>query len=125
MSNHKCNIVMYGNYFKFEEFVVTQCNDDNTPSSSNHLSNLACLWDTLNQVREKFGQPIVINSAYRTPSVNKQVGGAKRSLHMEGRAADIRPELITSFSLSVLWDVLQEFEWKELIQYPTFIHVAI
>lgn len=115
---------MYENYFQFKEFVVTETNLDNTPASSYHLGNLACLWDTLNQVREKLGQPIIINSAYRTPQVNKQVGGAKRSLHMQGRAADIRTK---PMYMDALWSILNsgEFEFTELIKYSTFYHVAI
>ena len=34
--------------------------------------------------------PIIINSAYRSPQVNKAVGGAQNSNHLTGCAADIR-----------------------------------
>ena len=34
--------------------------------------------------------PIIINSAFRSETVNKAVGGAKNSNHMSGCAADIR-----------------------------------
>lgn len=35
--------------------------------------------------------PIHVNSGFRSESVNKAVGGAKNSAHIEGRAADIIP----------------------------------
>lgn len=115
---------MYGNYFKFQELVCTETGLDNTPSTDNHLSNLASLWNTLNYLRHELGRPIVVNSAYRTEAVNKQVGGAKRSLHMQGRAADIRCEPLY---MEELWSILQKEKdnFSELIKYPTFFHIAL
>lgn len=41
--------------------------------------------------RESGGEaPILINSGYRSPMLNRAVGGATRSNHLEGCAADIR-----------------------------------
>lgn len=116
---------MYGNYFKFEELVCTQTGLPNHPDSDSHLANLASLWNTLNYLRHEFGYPIIVNSAYRTDAVNKQVGGAKRSLHKQGRAADIRPK--DSSLLPKLWSLLQKDKdnFSELIRYETFIHLAI
>lgn len=115
---------MYGNYFTFEELTSTQTGLYNCPVDDAHLANLASLWNFLNSVREKFGHPIVINSAFRSPQVNKQVGGAKRSLHMQGRAADIRcaPE-----HMSDLWFILagEKDNLSELIDKKTFFHVAL
>ena len=49
------------------------------------------LIEILDAVEDKFGgRPLVVMSAYRTPSVNRHVPGAARwSLHMLGWAADI------------------------------------
>ena len=41
-------------------------------------------------IREHFGKPVTITSAYRTPAHNAKAGGAKFSQHLYGRAADIR-----------------------------------
>lgn len=43
----------------------------------------------LQQIRDYFNQPIIINSAYRTESHNKKVGGSPNSQHLKGTAADI------------------------------------
>lgn len=116
---------MYGNHFTFEELVKTSTGLPNSVDTDSHLANLASLWNSLNFVREKFGKPIIVNSAFRTPQVNKQVGGAKRSLHMQGRAADIRPKDLKD--LDVLWKQLyaDKDNYSELIRYETFIHIAI
>lgn len=39
--------------------------------------------------RKMWGRPMVLNSVYRCPTHNKTVGGAERSYHMQGRAADV------------------------------------
>ena len=115
---------MYVNYFTFKEFIKTDTSLDNSVTSSTYLANLACLWDYLNNLREKLGSPIYINSAYRTPAVNKQVGGAKRSLHMQGRAVDIRtkPEYMSKLRCLLAQN---KDDLSELIDYGTFFHIAI
>jgi hypothetical protein len=46
--------------------------------------------DKLQALRNKLGAPMIINSAYRSPEHNRNVGGAKGSKHMEGIAFDVR-----------------------------------
>lgn len=48
------------------------------------------LVEILQNVREHFGKPVNINSAYRTPTYNKKVGGSTYSQHQYGTAADIK-----------------------------------
>ena len=48
------------------------------------------LVQVLQSIRDHFGSPVVITSAYRTAAHNKAVGGAAYSQHCYGRAADIR-----------------------------------
>jgi uncharacterized protein YcbK (DUF882 family) len=43
----------------------------------------------LQSIRDHFGKPVTINSAYRTEAKNKAVGGATYSQHKYGLAADI------------------------------------
>lgn len=50
------------------------------------------LVDYLQQIRNHFGKAVSINSGYRCPKHNASVGGASRSNHMDGEAADIRVE---------------------------------
>lgn len=115
---------MYGNHFTFEELISTQTGLYNIPVDDSHLANLASLWNFLNYVRDELGYPIYINSAFRSPMVNKQIGGAKRSLHMQGRAADIRcaPE-----HMSDLWFILanEKDNLSELIDKGNFYHIAL
>lgn len=44
----------------------------------------------LQRIRDHYGKPVSISSAYRTEAYNKRIGGAARSQHLYGTAADIR-----------------------------------
>ena len=52
-----------------------------------NLKNL-CKW--LEVLRDRSGGPVRINSGYRSPQLNKKVGGVANSNHLTGCAADIR-----------------------------------
>jgi uncharacterized protein YcbK (DUF882 family) len=47
-----------------------------------------CAW--LEELRVRAKTPIVINSGYRSPQLNKKVGGSPTSNHLTGCAVDIR-----------------------------------
>ncbi len=54
-------------------------------------ANLTALGEhILDPLREAWGAPIIVTSGYRCPKLNKAVGGASKSQHMYGQAADIR-----------------------------------
>lgn len=46
----------------------------------------------LQKIRDHFGKPVYISSAYRCPTWNKEVGGVSGSYHLRGQAADIKVE---------------------------------
>ena len=47
-----------------------------------------CAW--LEELRVRAKTPIVINSGYRSPQLNKKLGGSPTSNHLTGCAVDIR-----------------------------------
>ena len=47
-----------------------------------------CAW--LEELRARAKTPIVINSGYRSPQLNKKMGGSPTSNHLTGCAVDIR-----------------------------------
>ena len=62
---------------------------DNTPGKA-AVVNLQNLVDTLlDPIRAAWGKPIVVNSGYRCPELNRSIGGAANSQHTKGQAADI------------------------------------
>lgn len=61
------------------------------------------LVETLQQIRDHFGKPVTINSAYRNATYNKKVGGASKSQHVYGTASDIvvkgvKPEEVAQYA---------------------------
>lgn len=60
---------------------------DNTPSSE-VIANLRRTAELLELVRSLFGKPVIVTSGYRSPAVNRAVGGSMHSQHMIGQAAD-------------------------------------
>lgn len=86
-------------FLKSEFFTLTELTKSTT-AQKHHLSNdpdnrvienlqYGCDM-VLDPLRRMLGKPIVITSGYRSPIVNKLVGGVKNSWHQSGNAADIR-----------------------------------
>lgn len=73
----------------------------------------------LQKIRD-VGGVVTINSAYRTPSHNKAVGGASNSYHLYGRAFDIVSEKLSTTDICNLANTLGV---KGIIKYPSFVHI--
>ena len=63
---------------------------DNTPDAQAKANLTALVANVLDPLREKWGAPIVVTSGFRSVKLNRAVGGAARSQHCKGQAADIR-----------------------------------
>ncbi len=56
------------------------------------IANLKRVCEWLEVLRKRYGAPIIINSGYRSPQLNKKIGGVASSNHLTGCAVDIRVE---------------------------------
>lgn len=79
------------------------------------------------RIRFVVNEPLIINSAYRTASWNKKVGGSPRSQHLLGKALDIRPPKNVSAALfyELLKERHKEFGIRGLGKYKDFVHCDI
>ena len=78
-------------HFLLGEFTKTKHKtaDGNIPSHV-VIENLKRLCPWLEELRRRYNEPIIINSGYRSPAVNKLAGGSNTSNHLTGCAVDIR-----------------------------------
>jgi len=98
---------------------------DNTPGPIAY-QNLVRLANFLEEVKKVLGgKPVMINSAYRGPEVNKHVGGSKNSQHMVGCAADIRVPGMTPNEVCKAI-IASELQYDQLIrEFDSWTHISI
>ena len=92
------------------------------------LCNIKDLADNLQVLRDFLGEPIRINSAYRSPAHNKAIGGVKNSQHVLGKAADIKVKDIETKDLYLIIESLiidGQMTDGGLGLYDTFVHYDI
>lgn len=74
----------------------------------------------LQQIRDYFDKPVIINSGYRTAAYNKKVNGASNSYHLYGTAADIRIDGVTPLMTAAFSESIGV---KGIGMYGSFVHV--
>ena len=68
----------------------------------------------LQPIRDHFKQPVRVNSGYRSPKLNKHIGGSKFSQHMLGEAADIEIPGMSNLMLAK-WITGSDIQFDQLI----------
>ena len=77
-------------HFSLGEFTKSSYPEVYNIPSHVAIENMKRVCGWLEVLRDRYGQPIVINSGYRSPQLNKKVGGVSTSNHLIGCAVDIR-----------------------------------
>lgn len=83
--------------------------------------------NVLEPIRILVRTPIIITSGYRSPQVNRLVGGVDNSQHMSGCAADFHVKGYNHFMMyKVFLYIFNTLEFDQLIYYPSknIIHVS-
>jgi len=77
----------------------------------------------LQKLREQFGNPLKVNSGYRSREHNRRVGGAKRSMHLEF-ATDIAPTKNNTMDvLDEIAGLAEDLGFSGIGRYKTFVHL--
>ena len=104
-------------HFKEAEFACNHCgklHPDGVPQE---------LIDALERIRTHYGVPVNINSGYRCPTHNANVGGAPNSLHLQGKAADFWMKGVSP--AQVYSDIDPHWPNGGLGKYDTFTHIDV
>ena len=62
---------------------------NNTPNDTARRTLINLVENILDPLRSEYGKPIIVNSGYRSMTLNNAVGGSSTSQHLAGEAADI------------------------------------
>lgn len=63
---------------------------DNKPKDPAIIEKLQVLCEkVLQPIRDHYSMPVIINSGYRSPELNKAIGSSSKSQHTKGEAVDI------------------------------------
>ncbi|KXJ61637.1 MAG: serine/threonine protein kinase [Alteromonas sp. Nap_26] len=76
----------------------------------------------LNWLREYFGEPVTVTSGCRCVAHNAAEGGAKKSFHLTGKAADVK---VKNVPAREVFEALAENFPDEygFIEYSTWVHI--
>lgn len=113
-------------YFKEGEFAC-KCCGQLPPSVRENIE--ALVDNVLDPARQKYGGPVLVNSGYRCVAHNQKVGGVRRSQHLVGEAADVRPSANENHNENenlkrLARIIVENGQFDQLILYPTFLHVS-
>ncbi len=99
---------------------------ENEPGSV-EIENLKRLAATLELVRYALGCPVIITSGYRCPEVNRNVGGASSSMHVQGLAADfIAPGFGTPYQVAKKLMGVDAIKFDQLIhEFGRWVHLGL
>lgn len=116
-------------YFTIAELTASNYaekhNIDNTPSKAVNERLVELITHALDPIRENFGKPMIVTSGYRSPRLNKAVGGSITSDHQRGCAADFTIPSVSN--LEVCRWIEENLEFRQCIYEfgeSGWIHIA-
>lgn len=98
------------------------------PMPDDVKQNIQKLANSLQVLRDHLGKSITINSGYRSPEHNAKIGGVRNSQHVQGKAADIAVQGMTTRQVAT--EIEKLIASGQMLQgaigiYPTFVHYDI
>lgn len=119
--------------FTFYEMTATRhrrLQAENRRSAEEYRIALKATAEMLQVIRDHYNRPVVVHSAFRSAALNKAIGGAARSQHLTGQAADFH---VDGVPLREVFDWIRSesgIAFGQLILegpsgHPTWIHLSL
>ena len=109
---------------------ATRLGVDNTPNDE-QLTNMELVAEKVFEpLREWVGGPIKINSFFRSPDLNKAIGGSSKSQHCNGQAMDIDDNYDNATNAEMYHWIKENLDFDQLIwefgddDNPNWLHVS-
>jgi len=103
---------------------------DNEPNEE-QLSNMKLVAEKIFEpVRTHFKVPIKVNSFFRSPNLNKAIGGSTKSQHCKGQAIDIDDTYGKIKNSDIYWWIKENLDFDQMIwefgnnDNPDWVHVS-
>jgi len=103
---------------------------DNTPTKEHKENMIKLAEEVFEPLRACVGGPIKINSFYRSPELNKAIGGSSKSQHCNGQAIDI-DDTFGRMSNAEMYEFIKEnLDFDQMIwefgddSNPNWVHVS-
>ena len=103
---------------------------DNEPNEK-QLSNMKLVAEKIFEpVRTHFKVPIKVNSFFRSPDLNKAIGGSTKSQHCKGQAIDIDDTYGKIKNSDIYWWIKDNLDFDQMIwefgnnDNPDWVHIS-
>ena len=103
---------------------------DNTPNDGQLLNMVTIAEEIFEPLRSYVGGPIKINSFFRSPELNKAIGGSGKSQHCHGQAIDIDDTFGRMTNAEMYKFIKDKLEFDQMIwefgddDNPDWVHVS-
>ena len=103
---------------------------DNTPTEEHKENMIKLAEEVFEPLRAYVGGPIKINSFYRSPKLNKAIGGSSKSQHCHGQAIDIDDTYGRMANAEMFKFIRENLDYDQMIwefgsdDNPDWVHVS-
>ena len=103
---------------------------DNTPTKEHKDNMIKLAEEVFEPLRSYVGGPIKINSFYRSPDLNKAIGGSSKSQHCHGQAMDIDDTCGRMTNAEMFQFIRENLDYDQMIwefgsdDNPDWVHVS-